>query len=197
MGKFKFLFASLLTCTAIFLAVKSAWALEGTAELTSTTGASSRCFVSSVLMKNSNYQVLVSCRDLIYPPEANLFAYILWANPAKEGNPIKLGELGVGKAEFTTNKAFASLFVTSEVDGRTRSPSENIIMRGSVEAISFLEKTEEVKPQPPTEEVKPEATPTPSPKDRLLTGLKRAGLVTFAALVALIGLVFFITRTRG
>jgi hypothetical protein len=200
MVKTKVFVAAILSLTAIFLAANYAWASEGTAELTSPTGTPARCYVSSVLMENYKYSVVVSCRDLIYPPAENLFSYVLWANPLDGKNPEKLGELGVGKAEFTTKKPFSDLFVTAEAGKQARSPSTNLVMQGQIEKISFLDKTPEqvtVSPEEEVgEEVKEEETAPAPGKERLLVGLRRVALITVLALVVAAGLIFFITRFR-
>jgi hypothetical protein len=109
-----------------------------------------------------------------------------------------LGELGVGKAEFQTKDAFSSLFVTVEHDSNPRSPSGMTVMKGAVQNITFLER-------PTTPTPTPEGQPTQveqknqsqSTSDKLITGLKRAGLVSALAIIALIGLVFVLTRPRS
>jgi len=125
---------------------------EGTAELRNTTGDRARCWVASVLLKTFSYHVVVSCRDLIYPVDENVFDYVLWINPVGRKVPEKLGSLGVGKAQFDTRLAFASMFVTKEGKLNPIKPGP-VAMQGNIGSVPFLE----VAPGEPT------LTPIPTP----------------------------------
>ena len=165
----------------------------------STIGQPSRCFVSSILTKSFDYSLLVSCRDLIYPPAADMFTYILWATSLKDGKPEKIGELGIGKGEFKIKEAFSNLFVTKERDGKARSPSEFIVMQGGVQPLNFLETpgqtTLETQGEPA--EVQNQApTPTVTPKaGGVVSGIRRAILIFLAALFTLIIVIIAIIST--
>jgi hypothetical protein len=208
MKRLKIFAIILLLAAAVLVASKPAQASEGTANLTSPTAENASCFISSVLLENRNYKLIVSCRDLIYPPSQDLFSYILWTTPAEGGNAIKLGELGVGKAEFNTNRAFSELFVTSEPDNRVRSPSDRVIMRGSIEPLNFEGKVEAAQ-APPEEKEEPaesfgeiieEPTPTPTPipqQPGVLGGIRRAGIIALAIFFVIILAIAAITRSRG
>lgn len=184
-------------------------ASEGEIEMVNTAKDKYRCYALSVLLESVGYRVLITCRDLIYPPQSEFLSYIVWAKPLDGGTPKRLGKLGVGKAEFRTQQSFASLFVTIEKgDGtNSRTPSGQTVMSGDIKAIDFL-----TKPPSPTPTVNPDnnteeeistdegkTTPdsTVSTKDKILLGLKRAGLVSIIAIIAIMGLVFVITRSKG
>lgn len=124
----------------------------------------------------------------------------MWATPADGGKQIKLGPLGFGKGSFQTNKPFTQLFVTVEKNKQAVSPSGPIVMSGSLEKIDFLEESptptpkgfrEEEVEKPKEEEKKPLST-----REKLAIGLKRAGIIALFALIALIGLIFAVTRAR-
>lgn len=178
-------------------------AIEGTAEVRSTTGENYRCYAASMFV--GGLKILVGCRGLVYPSPG---AYIMWAIPLDDTKPIKLGNLDLGQKQFSINKPFTSLFVTLESNPGTRSPSDVVIMRGTVEPLTFLK--EQTAPEPTPKEETPEGgeakeeeggeqkeEKSTSTKDKLLTALKRAGVAALFALVALVGLVFVITRARG
>jgi len=192
-----FLIGAILSLAFFFLATKVS-ASEGTFELRSTAGEDTRCFVASLQMQDLNYRILVSCQGLIYPAEGSIFSYMLWATPKEGGNPLKFGPLGFGKAEFKTNKAFTDLFVTTEQNPNTRTPSGTIVMRGTLQPITFLQRptTPTPSPQGQNEETQTGGAQGTSTTDKLLLGLKRAGLVSLLALVAVVALVFVITRGR-
>ncbi|OGM10023.1 hypothetical protein A2Z67_01695 [Candidatus Woesebacteria bacterium RBG_13_36_22] len=196
----------LLFSLFFFVPDKAACASEGTVELTSQTNEPSKCFAASLRMQNLEYRILFSCHYLIYPVDETTFNYVMWATPQKGGNPVKLGTLGLGKGEFKTKTPFTSLFVTTESKKDTKTPSGSVVMRGNIKSIEFLEG--ETTPTPTSspesdqvqngeevkqEEVKQELTT----KDKLILALKRAGIAALFALVALIGIIFVISRSRG
>lgn len=209
MKKFQFLITALFILTLFLVAAPATHASEGTAELRSTTSGPSRCFVNSTLTIDFNYSILVNCRDLIYPPAPDMFAYLLWAISTKDGKVEKIGELGVGKAEFKTDKTFSHLFVTKEPNGQTRSPSEFIVMQGDIGPIGFLETSTGTAPEVQAEERplpgEKEVKPSPSPKTEtrgsdFLAGVRRAAIifivVLFALIIILIALVSSFRRLR-
>ena len=180
---------------SLFLLSKEVIASEGTVELRSTTDKDYRCFAASLLMPSASYNIIVSCRDLLYPPQPDLFTYIMWAQPLDGSTQVKLGELGIGKASFETKEAFSSLFVTTERNRGARRPEGQVVMRGNIESLTFLDN-----PQPPTPtltsaETKPEQEELTTGQ-KLMLALKRAGIVILLALAATIGLVFVLTRPK-
>ncbi len=196
----KLLIFALLITVGLYLTAKVTLASEGTVEIRSTTAEDYRCFVVSLLMQNSSYRVIVSCRDLIYPPRPDLFTYIVWTTPLSGKNPIKLGELGIGKASFETRDAFSSLFVTVEQNKGARKPEGQVVMQGTVQSISFLDRPTT---PTPTEKLSEEAEQElleeavePTAREKFVLALRRAGLVIFLALAATIGLVFILTRPK-
>jgi len=208
MKSLRLLSAAFFVAAALFLSgARAVHASEGTAELRSTTGQAASCFAASVLMPDYNYQVVVSCRDLIYPATPEEFTYTLWTNPTTGGNAAKLGDLGVGKAQFKTKTAFSSLLVTRERGNRARTPSADIVMQGAVQSIRFLEGT----PQPtaPTARTtpaqsfgeiveQPEASPTIAPQTGgFFSGVRRAGVIVAVVLFVIILIIAAITRARG
>lgn len=204
---FKLSFVLVFALLFLHLGNGRALASEGIFELRATTNENYRCFVVSLQNQNNQFQILVSCRDLIYPAEGDIFSYILWARPVDGDGPVKLGPLEFGKVQFKVDRAFSNLFVTTEQEKRTREPQGNLVMTGSLQPIEFLERPASPTPTPeedgengeevvevaPEEEVQEQM----STKEKLIVGLKRAGIIAGFALVALIGLIFVITRMRG
>jgi hypothetical protein len=177
-------------------------ASEGTFELRSTNQNTYRCFAASLQMQNLMYQVTVSCREIVYPVDETIYSYILWANPVDGSKPVKLGPINLGKAEFSVKPPFDSLFITNEQNPGVKDPTGDVVMKGSIKPITFLEKPGTPAPteqpgQKGTTSPQKSTTNTQSLRDKLLTGLKRAGLASALALVAILGLVFVLTRPRG
>lgn len=192
----------------LFLA-ESVFASEGEIFLRSTTGETYRCWASSIRMQDGQFRISFSCRNLVYPAGENIFSYVAWAQPTDGGNTIRLGVLGLGKGIFTTRRAFTSMFVTTEENRDARNPTGQTVMRGVAEPIAFLEEAPTPTPAPGeqpgaeepeqmqqemAEEEMPEELTT---REKLFLALRRAGLAALFALVALIGLIFVVTRSRG
>lgn len=125
----------------------SADASEGLMELKNNQGGSARCFAVSVLMRDYKYKILLSCRGLVYPAPAgaDLFSYVLWVQESGSDKVQKLGEVGVGRGEFSINKPFSQMFITQERDAGVRKPAETVIMQGEVKPIEMLETVQEPK----------------------------------------------------
>jgi hypothetical protein len=164
-------------------------ASEGVVSLKNMSGSNERCFAMSTLINRStNYQLLIQCRNLIYPIEPEGTFYILWANPiGKNTKPIRIGDLEFGKRIFNVPNPFSSLFITKEQTQSPSQPSNDKVMEGSVESISFLEE----KPTPTiipsqtietTPKITQKVTPTPQPK----------GGVTFSSVMLALGILIII-----
>ena len=191
-----------LTFYLMFFVPTQVLASDGIFELRSLTGDNARCFAVSLLMTNGRYKIVVSCVDLLYPPQPpDIFTYVVWATPIDGNRPVRLGELGVGKAQYEAGQQFSELFVSTEQMANVRSPSGNIVMRATAQPIAFLQRPTTPTPvpekQPQGETPEQAESENLSTRDKLFTALRRAGIAALLALVAIIGLVFVITRSRG
>lgn len=187
---------------------KNANASEGTAQLKNVIGNDIRCSVYSVLMEDHIYTVLVSCRDLIYPADAGVFSYVLWANPLTGSGPIKFGELSRGKATFRSDRAFTLLFVTREKDPATNAPSPDVVMSGVITPDPFLSNpansntpTRVANPQNFGEIIGPSPIPTPiippaSAASRAGRFVAAGGIIALGGILLLIVIIVFITRPK-
>ena len=196
----KILFSIGLIIAAFSFLASPLRASEGTAELKSIKGETMRCFATSILMENYEYQVSLSCRDLIYPPKPDAFSYILWATPTQNDKPLNIGELGIGKGNFKTKTAFSKLFVTIESDMRTRAPEGEIVMEGNIQSISFLDKQEEIKTPAEQAKITPTASPTPTPTTssarNILGKILGTGAIILGLVLVVVIVVYFLSRRR-
>lgn len=194
----KFLLSLTFLIFGVFAFSKTLNASEGTAELRSVTDRNYRCFVTSILNESQTYKMLFTCRDLIYPPEPDKFAYMAWGTPIEGNNPVRFGELGKGKASFETRSAFSDIYVTIEKDGGVRKPEGQTVMRGSVEPIEFLGNGTSFTPTKAPQVTKtPTATQNePSVGQKLLTTFSRVVLVIFIVIIVIVGVVIFLSRIR-
>lgn len=173
-------------------------ASEGVTELRSTTEKEYRCVVDSHQAQDRSYRLLVTCRDLIYPSDANVFGYVMWANPLNEGEIIRLGQLQYGKKLFNPKRPFTSIFVTTEPNPSVKTPKGPVVMQGSTVPRAFLDTPTSPTPTPEGEEViEEESSETegkengeegeeaPSTKSRFGTALSRASAI--GAVILLIG----------
>jgi len=140
--------------------------------------------------------------SLIYPPRPpEVTTYVMWATPISGKGPLRLGDLGKGEARFQVKQTFSSLFVTIEANANVKAPSSSIIMTGGVEPISFLQRPTTPTPTPEPEvtitEEESSSTSSLSTREKLLVALRRAGIAAVIALVAIVGLIFVVTRSRG
>lgn len=212
MGILRNFFAIIILALTLFTLASrlpsSILASEGTVELRSTTGQPYRCYAASLLMEDLAYTILITCRDLIYPVDnPRIFTYALWATPKDTSTPVLLGFLGFGKATFRIVQPFSNLFVTTEENPGTPQPTGPVVMRGDVQTISFLERPTSPTPTPKEEERKEEVTEEvpeeeadmarPTTREKLSLAVRRAGLAALFALIALVGLIFVVTRSRG
>jgi len=124
----------------LFISAGSASASEGFVDLKNSMGNDSRCHATSVFMPDFNYTVLITCSDLIYPVNAELLYYVVWATPLQGGDPIRFGDLGFGKVMFRTPTSFSSIFITQERQNAARIKTPGtVVMRGNVRGIPFLQ----------------------------------------------------------
>jgi len=165
---------------------------EGTVELNNHVAGSARCWASSVRMVDQTFQVLLSCRNIVYPADTDVFNYGVWASPADGSSAEFLGTVGVGKARFETKKPFSSLFVTIERSQKPSFPGSELVMSGAVRPIEFLAPDGPEEPELGT----PAPTPVPTPKpargvSRLIAG---GGLAIIAGVAGIGALLWVITR---
>jgi hypothetical protein len=199
----KYLLGVFFSSFLLFSAVNISSASEGTFELRSTDSNKYKCFAASLQMQNLNYKIIISCRNIVFPIDETIYSYILWANPKDGGDIFKIGTIGLGRGEYALKPAFTSLFVTAEQNPSVKIPTGKVVMKGSIKPITFLEKEVTISEEEEGAETGDAKTPTSTPetqkvsvRDRLLTGLKRAGLASGLALIAILGLVFVLTRPR-
>lgn len=131
---------------------KFAMASEGTALLTSVDN-DSRCFLASVLVDEGDYQVVMTCRNLTTPPDANRLFYLAWARRkgVAEGQQAKTGGLKLGKGAYFSlgdisggklntraREAFEEVLVTAEADSGVSQPSLSaLVVSGPMGEIDF------------------------------------------------------------
>lgn len=182
----------------LLIPVIKAEATEGIIELSSLDGSNARCFaMSTVLNRSTNYQVMIQCKNLIYPLENNSEYYILWAtNNDEKRTTRRIGDIGLGKITFTTRPEFLNLFITKEQNSFPKEPSTQKIMQGNIKPITFLESPPTPTPTLNPAQIKPtnqsspilSITPTPAPKTNT------AGLVikTITIILAIVVIIIII-----
>lgn len=199
MIKRKLLISLFLAIAILSLSHKSVRATEGTTEINSTTGSNSRCFATSVYLGDAQYHLLITCRNLIYPPEAKVLYYLAWAT-STDNNIVKLGTLYSGKLEAKIKVDFNNLFITKETSQETKQPTGQVVMQGNVQPISFLEKTSQ--PEKPVETVTKASTTETTVKiptvkqNRLEAIFKGSLIIPIVAFFIIIFIILFLVRRR-
>jgi hypothetical protein len=126
----------ILVMVGLTVGVKVVRANEGMYYLENVRGGEAKCVAMSVLVDTS-FQIVVTCRQLIFPPEPpNIQRYILWAEGEELRRPTKLGEIKRGKLYVRTNKRFDVLSITAEEKSVNR-PTGPQMMVGVREPIDF------------------------------------------------------------
>lgn len=192
MVRTKILLGTALATLALVMATSGARANEGTVELLNLETQDARCIATSVLMSNRDYEILISCRDLIYPGGSEVFTYIVWVTPLDGTGPENLGELAFGKAMFDTEAPFHEMYVTREEQKRVKTPSDDLVMRGNISPFEFLERVRNPTPTPIVimEGEEAEAGPSTSGK------LGKAAVLIFISLFMVGLLVFILIKYR-
>jgi len=146
-------------------------------------------------MSDQDYKILVSCRDILYPGGTEVFHYVAWAQ--NNGNSTRLGELGLGKVEFETGNAFSSIIVTKESSSRPRNPQGTIVMRGNRQGITLLDSTpDNVDSVNEMKIIVDQAEEVVVKKPNVFRQIATGGFLAFLGLVAVMIIVFVITRAR-
>ena len=199
---------SLLALTTIFLlSAKAVKANEGVFSLESVESSGS-CYALSVY-DDARFEILMSCQSLETPFSAELNRYMLWVED-DQGDISRLGEIDRGKYEGSIGSEFVRMFVTAEGKRTPRSPSEQVVVSGTVEDIPFAtrddnEQEEEVREadKEVDEQVDEQVEQEENGQDEQNTAgsiLRTVGRVFLIALVILIGVVVVmtvITRRKG
>lgn len=158
------LFFISLFIISILFPIKPANANEGVVLLKNVSGSQARFFaLSTSLYRSTSFQILLQCRDLVYPVEPGGNFYVLWAKTIDPKTPLfRIGELQYGNDSFTAQNPFTGLFVTKEITESPNQPSNSKVMEGGIESIAFLNSgpTTTLAPKPTQTPVKSELTPT-------------------------------------
>ncbi len=140
------------------------FANEGQFFLQSSLDNDSQCLAYSVEVETNKYNILITCRGLIYPPlPPDSDSYILWADGADTRNSVKLTNLRFGKGAAQKTDKFNRLFVTLE-RGNPRQPTGPTIMSASLRSYDFDRIPQIEQPSSPDESAAdPNVRATPSP----------------------------------
>jgi hypothetical protein len=182
------LIASTLAAVGILaLFATQASASEGQAEMENMVGDPSRCVVTSGLFGGNEYNVMVLCRDLVYRENPEALFYTIWIQPLQGGDPIRLGDLGLGNALFKTKTPFSRIFATQERDKNAKTPTGRVALSGNVHGFSFFanNSTSPISPNvPQTPAITPVPTPTPGPS--VLSRFRTGGVIMVISIIVII-----------
>lgn len=182
------LIAAGLAATGILFAFASqASASEGQAEMQNLVGDPSRCVATSGLFAGSEYNILVLCRDLVYRNNPEALYYIVWAQPTTGGDPIKLGDLGLGNASFKTKTPFSRIFATQERDRNVKRPTGVVAMSGNMHGFAFFANNSANPVAPGDEQAIMTPSPTPQAQtSNFLSRFRTGGVITVISIIVII-----------
>lgn len=184
--KLKYVLTGLIACLILVAFASQASASEGQAEMKNLVGDPSQCQVTSGLFAGSEYNILVLCRDLVYRNNPEALYYIVWAQPTQGGDPIKLGDLGLGNALFKTKTSFNRVFATQERDRNVKKPTGVVAMSGNMHGFALFS-TNSASPVAPTNP-EPLITPSPTPMENtsFLSRFRTGGVITVVSVIVII-----------
>lgn len=181
----KLLASTLMAMGVVLLAHKPIFASEGTAILAGETS-DAKCFAAAVLVAESDYQLVMTCRNLNVPPATEKLFYRAWAkrkgadivdkkttglSRLGRGSYISLGDITDGKLAARTREPFDELLVTSESVSSPDKPNlDETLVAGVVKPIEFQAGSSGLRSEPTlaVERVMPPAgkiSPTPMPAE--------------------------------
>lgn len=167
---------TLLVALLVIAGRGTALASEGTARLSGQ--GESQCFLASVLVNQADYRLVMTCRNLLVPPETETLFYHAWAKRAgvaQEGGEgglrgltrsafISLGDISSGKLSGKTRDSFDEVLVTAEAVSRPREPDlDQIVISGLMQPVEFGEKGVVFRLTPTEEVTGVTVAPTPYP----------------------------------
>lgn len=208
---------SLTALTLLLLLAKNANASEGTALLTSPDN-DARCFLASVLVDEGDYQIVMTCRNLTTPPDANRLFYHVWGRRkgAAESQQSKtgglkfgkgayfsLGDISGGKLNSRAREAFEEVLVTAETESGVNQPSLSaLIVSGTMGEIDFGDAGQNNLKFSPTSTIA-KATLAPTPKistagsQKSVSGTAARVFLTILAIIVVGAVVISIIQRRS
>lgn len=155
--------AAVLVASGILFSSKPVTASEGTAFLTGSQ-TDAECFAASVLTAPAEYRILITCRNLTTPPQAETLFYIAWAKKIGaeadsqntlpkfgRGAYIFLGDIGSGKLSARAREPFGEVIITAQKESSPSAPDLNsLVVSGTIQPIEFGEAAKAVLNPTPT-----------------------------------------------
>jgi hypothetical protein len=182
----KIAIGSILAVGILSLFATQASASEGIADMANVSGGPSHCYATSAFMQNQEYNILVICRDLLYPANAETLYYVVWAQPTAGGNPIRLGDLGLGKALYKTRTAFNRLYATQERSRDVKNPTGPVAMSGNMQPIGVLSPNSGNSAVSIDTNNQVIVTPTPTPGPSFFSRFRTGGIITVVSIIVII-----------
>lgn len=102
------------------------------------------------LYQDGYYRVFGRCDGLIYPHETTYNKYVLWGKTSARGENIRIAEIDKGYFSGNIASPFDGMFVTAEMDGLVRKPSDKQVVTGAVSIFDFDKSKVAATPAPAT-----------------------------------------------
>lgn len=160
----------LVLVSLLFVYVGSASAHEGAVDLTN--GNVSCKGVS--IYQDGYYKVSGRCDGLVYPYETTYNKYVLWGKSSTGGQMVRIAEVDRGYFSGNISSPFDGMYITAEVNGLVRKPSDKEVVTGSLTPFDFDKSKVTVAPATGT-------TTATASKDTKDTTLKAATAATGTA----------------
>lgn len=182
--------AFIAACFTILFFSFPAFASEGTAFLTGSP-TSAECFAVSVLTAPAEYRILITCRNLITPPQAETLFYLVWGKkitPGRGSDYILLGNISSGKLAARARDSFNEIIVTAQKESSPSVPDLNsVVISGAIQPIEFAEATQTVlNPTPTIPVFGATLSPTQSPKQPVARNVVGTAFRLFLGIIGII-----------
>ena len=123
----------LIMVSLIFVFAGVASAHEGAVDLTN--GKVSCKGVS--IYQDGYYRVSGRCDGLVYPYETTYSKYVLWGKSSTGGAMVRIAEVDRGYFSGNISSAFDGMYITAELNGLVRKPSDKQVVTGSLTPFDF------------------------------------------------------------
>ncbi len=171
-----------------FLLASPASAHEGSIDLS---GSGVSCKGIS-LYQDGYYRVFGRCDGLVYPHETTYNKYVLWGKTSARGENIRIAEIDKGYFSGNIASPFDGMFVTAEMDGLVRKPSDKQVVTGAVSIFDFDKSKVAATPAPATTTTSTSGITVQNATEKVSTATSTAGSVVGKILTSLLVIILVI-----
>lgn len=123
----------LILVSLLFVCAGVVSAHEGSVDLTN-----SKVSCKGVsIYQDGYYKVSGRCDGLVYPYETTYSKYVLWGKSSTGGQMVRIAEVDRGYFLGNISSAFDGMYITAELNGLVRKPSDKKVVTGLLTPFDF------------------------------------------------------------